>query len=44
MWSLETIVEETLTSGKYVSVPNFNFIYIYIYIKLKKLRADPRIF
>ena len=38
-WSLEVftqlIVEETLTSGKYISVPNFNFEYRYMYMKFK---------
>ena len=37
-----TIVEETLTSGKYVSL--FLISILYIYIKLKKLCDDPLIF
>ena len=38
----QAIVEETLTSGKYVSL--FLISIIYIYIKLKKLCDDPHIF
>ena len=38
----EAIVEETLTSCKYVSL--FLISILYIYIKLKKLRDDPHIF
>ena len=37
-----TIVEETLTSGKYVSL--FLISILYIYIKFKKIRDNPRIF
>ena len=40
----ESIVEETLTSGKYISLFLILILYIYIYIKLKKLRDVPRIF
>ena len=40
--SLWPIVEETLTSGKYISL--FLISILYIYIKLKKLRDAPHIF
>ena len=38
--TLQAIVEETLTSGKYVSL----FLISILYIKFKKLRDDPHIF
>ena len=38
----EAIVEETLTSGKYVSL--FLISILYTYIKFKKLRANPHVF
>ena len=41
---LTPIVEETLTSGKYVSLFLIWIIYIYTYIKVKKLHDNPHIF
>ena len=40
--NLHSIVEETLTSGKYVLLFLISILYIYIY--LKKLRDNPHIF
>ena len=42
--SMRPIVEETLTSGKYVSLFLISILYIYIYIKITKIMWRPTYF